>query len=544
MAGAAVAVGLRPPPFLAGASGRCCRRRHEANTRPRGEPSWHRRARRARADARVVARLAAARGRLAAHHSAQFNGMFNGAARRHGGGGRGNAAAAANGDDGFLAARQFFMSLFGGGPNGNGRQSGGGGGGGAAMGRRGGSNFRAREDEWACICGFGTNRAWREACHSCGRARCNGEVRGARPGKGTGGKTGAASGKGGSGNKGGRPVGEDRYGDSGPVGANGNRPMLGGHGSGHGGVQGGARKGKDKGTKGGIIGELGKGKGPGGAQAGGAGARPGTNSQLEGDGDVHAVDVGARAKGAWAKPLVVRDAEGYELVQPRRVRVQPGQPERDEAGSGEQQQAAGAQGLAPARRLWSDEDSDDDQMDDDDADLEEQEDLEWSDDAGADPSRLKAEFEAHARAVRDMEKKGSAHRGSPALETLRAARDAAERAWRDAKEPAPLPTRMGRAEAKLEKAQAALTRARYAVEEFDAWAESQREGLVQRMHEADSWLRWRQRQLDDLHEEAAERVPKKPKTAEAERNGEVSDKIRGELLPTVQLLIEHTQGNP
>ncbi len=44
-----------------------------ATTQRSGEPAWHRRQRRARAQARVIARLAAAKGCLAGHHSAQRN---------------------------------------------------------------------------------------------------------------------------------------------------------------------------------------------------------------------------------------------------------------------------------------------------------------------------------------------------------------------------------------------------------------------------------------------------------------------------------------
>ncbi len=162
-----------------------------------------------------------------------------------------------------------------------------------------------------------------------------------------------------------------------------------------------------------------------------------------------------------------------------------------------------------------------------------------------DPRALKEVYEAHAKVVRDMEKKGPTYRDSPALETLRAARDAAERAWRGAKAPAPLPVRMGRAETKLDRASAALTRARHALDEFDEWAERRREELVRAMDEADGWYRWRQQQLDQLHEEAGEKVAGKRHGAEAAGPAtDVRAKIKSNLLPAVQEIMEHVEGNP
>ncbi len=104
--------------------------------------------------------------------------------------------------------------------------------------------------------------------------------------------------------------------------------------------------------------------------------------------------------------------------------------------------------------------------------------------------------------------------------------------------------RLGWAESKLDKAAAALTKARLAVDELDAEYERRREELYQRIHVAEEWYRWRQQQLDELHDEAAQRAPSRRRAAEGGEGAEVRDKIRDQLLPQVQLVMEHLEGNP
>ncbi len=158
---------------------------------------------------------------------------------------------------------------------------------------------------------------------------------------------------------------------------------------------------------------------------------------------------------------------------------------------------------------------------------------------GPDPSMLRAAYEEHARAVKDLERRG---RHGPALDTLRQARDAAEQAWRGAKEPAPLAKRMAWAEAKLHKAETALTRARYALDEFDQDTDRRREQLVARINEADEWYRWRQNQLDSLHAEAGEKAAWKHGAQGNGAGAEVRRKIRGHMLPEVQAILEDLPG--
>ncbi len=334
------------------------------------------------------------------------------------------------------------------------------------------------------------------------------------------------------------------------MGADGSRPLLGGSGGPTCMHRGTTAKGGGNGGKGATALEGGK------ASGGEAGRRIwGTELSGANSGNVGAPrdgpgeGKGGTTKGTWtwAKPAPAIDDEGYEMVQPRRVRVQAGDDMAVDQGQEPQHNVQPT--IPPTRPRWADDASDD--GGDGDEDLQDDGDdwgmEDWGEDDGmdTDPKTLRANFEAHARMVRDMERRGREYRGSPALETLRAARDAAEKAWRDAKAPAPLPVRMGRAEEKLDRAGAALTKARLALDDFDERAERQREELVQRIAEADKWFRWRQQQLDLLHEEAGERVAAKRQGADtAGGAGGIRSRIKADFLPAVQELLEHVEGNP
>ncbi len=122
-----------------------------------------------------------------------------------------------------------------------------------------------------------------------------------------------------------------------------------------------------------------------------------------------------------------------------------------------------------------------------------------------DPRELKAKYEELARAARDLERRGGFAQDGIALRAVREARDKAEREWREAKVPAPLPTRLVWAETKLEKAGAALTRVRLELGSLDEEYERRRSAICKRIDEADAWYRWRQEQRDNLLAEAGEK---------------------------------------
>ncbi len=458
---------------------------------------------------------------------------------RRGGGGGGGGGAGGGADA--QAARQLLLSIFDGALRGGGQghRNGGAGGGG---GNRRAFVARRREGEWECVCGFGTNRPQREFCFSCKRPRevaevgCKGAAR--RGGAGSGqrqkGKLeGFASGGG--------------LGKGGPVGAGGSRPLLGGRGRevpGGGGAKGTvhdaarapAWNGKGPAytaTPHGVTGGVGAKGGPGGK----APARGGASEGVMAD----STKGGTAGKAVWGRPTTVLDEEGYELVQPRRVRVTSGEDGAHTRATGRADDDNGCRRtFSPTQRRWTDFDSDDDDAEYAGADDGgEQGDVNGESKCEPDPSQLRAEFEEHARAVREMERAGGF---GPALGTMRLARDEAEKRWRQAKAPAPLSKRLIWAEAKLEKAQAALTRTRLQLDQFDEDMARKRAELCDRMEEADRWYRWRQEQLEAIHAEAAGRTCGTSGCGAAgEGSTEVRQRIRGHMLPEMQAILEEIQ---
>ncbi len=449
------------------------------------------------------------------------------------------------------AARQLLLSLFDHGLGGRGQQQRRGGGGGGRDSQQTFSGSRTREGEWRCGCGFPTNRAHRTACYACGAPRGSAEAARA-PGSKGGGRNSAGGGKG-QGLGGAREVGGVGRGDGGPVGAYGNRPLL-GQGAGIQGDRVAGGQGKSGGGKpawdgrGPTVAEgLGRAPTKGkGAAAKGADAGPkGSGGGCDGKGS--ASGVWGQGERRWVKPARVVDGDAFELVQPRRIRAAKGGGGKGDDGGGEGDSAAVRQtgaattttGVCAARRLWSDELSDDDDAmedggDDDGEELDGDERVEET----SDPQQLRAAYEEHARAVRDLERKGGF---GPALETLRRARDGAEQAWREAKAPAPLPKRLAWAESKLQRAQAALTRERLALDAFDEEVEAERERRCAKVREAEEWLHWRQRQLEELHAEVGGRAQQAGGLHGNGAGAEVRRKLRGHVLPELQAILEEMQ---
>ncbi len=478
-------------------------------------------------------RLDAARARLSAHHSAPFGGMH-----RRGGGGKGGFGVGGNGGaSGAQAARQFFLSLFDGAvanrgrsplarrPGGGGRQS---------------AASRPREGEWQCICGFETNRPARESCHRCGRSRDTAEV---------GCKGGARRWGGEGGGQKGRPggkLGGGSWGYSGPVGAGGSRPLLGGRGQDEQACPRTKGGGKDppraqawngKGpTAASTYASAGGGKGAKGDRGVGGPTVPGTGNSSQANAVASPPNHGD-SRTTWGKPRAVVDEEGYQLVQPRRVRT-----ECSNFDGSAPTYTGSPPAAVPTRRRWSDEVSDDgDGGGDDDYCLDGDIGAQGNDDWDNDPKRLRAAYEEHARAVKSMERAGGF---GPALETMRGARDEAERRWREAKSPAPLSKRLAWAETKLQRAQSTLERARLQLEQFDEEANRRRAELCERIHEAEGWCSWRREQLEGLHSEAAEGAADKGTGAAAAGGGnpEVRQTLRVQVLPEMQSILEAVQG--
>ncbi len=422
-------------------------------------------------------------------------------------------------------------------------------------------NSRAREGEWACRCGFATNRPHRAACHSCGAERSWAEV-GGKGGGGKGkGKVGGAMAQraGASGSWGPRD-------ECGPVGANGTRPMLGQYARVRRPDHSGGKEGQGKGGCASTwVGELGKGTTGmhanekhgtlGGKPCGGADAGKGKSGTPQGDAKgLGGAGLGGKGgdgpKTMWVRPPRIIAEDGYELVQPQRVRVQVEEQGGKGKGTGKAAGVPGGGGHVERKRWAETEDDSDDDLDmeghdDDEGWGEGDGDQEREDETTTpDPRELKARYEELARAARDLEKRGGFAQGGVALKAVRDARDRAESEWREAKLPAPLPTRLGWAEAKVEKAGAALSRIRKELDDLDEWYDHHRAEVCKRMEEADAWYRWRQEQRDNLLVEAGEQAPCRGAAGGGTEGDEVRHNIRSHLLPELQAVMEYADGNP
>ncbi len=175
----------------------------------------------------------------------------------------------------------------------------------------------------------------------------------------------------------------------------------------------------------------------------------------------------------------------------------------------------------------------DDNEDEDDGHQEE-----WEDEPTTEELRqrwLRECSAVKALAARDK------HSSSAALAAAREARDLAEQEWRRSKKPVPLSIRMGFAQKKLDKAEAALTRARLQLDEFDEETDRRRDELCKHIQEADARYRSRVAQMDDLHAEAAGLATEAATGGAADRSGRegaVCDMVAMELQAIAETLDE------
>ncbi len=459
----------------------------------RGEPSWHRRARRQRQAARALIALDAARRRLAAHH---------------GGGGRAQAAWAAmpprragsaqgGGGDAEFSLRQGLRDLLarverqtGGDRAGergrnaarrDGAQA-------QARGRRDASPSRGTRDaragagpagerrpqegDWTCKgCGFQPNFARRRTCFECRRPR---SPRGSAAGGAGGGTRGLSQG---------------------PVGAGGLRPLLG------------------RGAAAAGVGGLGKGElrapsyrvpgasvaaraqatataSPGAAATTGGGAAPGNgtapapprstgdnNGTLEGNIAVGGAEV---------------DEEGFRVVRGSAWRRQraaaadsagAGGAARDRADAAARTSEAGNGGAAEARAAADEGDPED---------------------ATVAPTadELHRAWLAEVAVVRRLRQQGLPT-DHPAMVAACATRDEAEGLWRSAKDPAPTAVRLSRAQAKLDRAISAQAETRTAMLELEEAHRAKMAELQSRLDSDDQRVRQRRQQLREIQTEIA-----------------------------------------
>ncbi len=128
----------------------------------------------------------------------------------------------------------------------------------------------------------------------------------------------------------------------------------------------------------------------------------------------------------------------------------------------------------------------------------------------------------------------------PAMLAAVGARDSAEQAWRGAKEPAPASVRLGRAQAKLDKAVAWQADARGAMLAAEKEHRERMATLQAALDEATERVRWRRQQLQEVQEEVGAGAPADSRAQRVQREAirSVHDSICGELGPTLAALVE------
>jgi hypothetical protein len=467
-------------------------------TRPRGEPSWHRRARRARGQARTLVRIADARELLARHHSAPRQGRgeagaaqpamprrdAEGSLRQRllrvleepssasggGGGAAGGGRGGGGGSGGVGKARR-------GAPDAGGR-GGGRGGGGRGDGGSGGGQHAPRLGDWRCPngeCRFSPNFASRSHCLRCGEGRpaTARQATTARQQQ--------------------QQQGPRKQPATGPLGAGGSRPLLAAWGP----------RGADSSPTHRV---------PGSSLAAQALAE---SARLAPRPKTAAVDIGAGvhvSNSVGANGAVCGDAG--VIAEPRcRLADSGAAPGATVLGGGYQR--GQAEGVRRGGR-WADEGVPADRFvaeDGDGGDNYEDEDAAWEDDdwgvddqgeEGRDPSpaELKAAWLSECKAVKALEAQGIPG-DSAVLAAARAARDEVERRWRAARDPHPVAKRIGWAQQRLDKAQRALAKVRFELEEYEEEVQRKRRTFDERLEAAEQRYKWRRSQLDELHDEAA-----------------------------------------
>ncbi len=130
----------------------------------------------------------------------------------------------------------------------------------------------------------------------------------------------------------------------------------------------------------------------------------------------------------------------------------------------------------------------------------------------------------------------------PALRAACEARDAAEQAWRGSKEPAPASVRLGRAQAKLERAVTLQAEARQAIIEAEQAHKQHMQSLQATMDDCAERVRVRRQQLRDIQGEVGAGVAHDAEggqtRAQQEALRQVHQTICTEVGPTIEALVE------
>ncbi len=132
------------------------------------------------------------------------------------------------------------------------------------------------------------------------------------------------------------------------------------------------------------------------------------------------------------------------------------------------------------------------------------------------------------------------HDDHPVMLAACGARDAAEQAWRCSKEPAPASVRLGRAQAKLDRAVALQADARTAMLATEREYRERMAAHQATLDECASRVQWRKQQLREIQDEVGAGGPGAADAQRAQQEAirKVHEAISGEVGPTIAALVE------
>ncbi len=216
------------------------------------------------------------------------------------------------------------------------------------------------------------------------------------------------------------------------------------------------------------------------------------------------------------------DAEGFRLVQRRGARAKPGAKENQVEV---QDYDADDVDMGGEADPGTDADDDGDEHVDDGAEAE------------PEPAVLRQRWQQEVGIVKKLARQGLKPE-HPAMVAACEARDGAERKWRGAKPPAPLATRLGWAQKKVDRAINIQAETRQAMEELDKDYHAKRSVLQARMDEDAERVRMRRQQLQAVQEEAGGPGAQRRRAEGGEAVRRACNTLRLEVAPALAALAE------
>ncbi len=160
------------------------------------------------------------------------------------------------------------------------------------------------------------------------------------------------------------------------------------------------------------------------------------------------------------------------------------------------------------------------------------------------PAQLRRRWQEEIAVVKRLGQQGLPA-DHPALAAACQARDSAERAWREAKDPTPLSVRLSRAQSKVDRAIALQADTRAAIQKLEAEYKAQLAVLEQKMAEDCDRVRMRRQQLEEVQAEAGAGGGGSGgvNRAGVDAARKVHSAMCNEMAPAVAALVEQVDSN-